>query len=372
MAQHKVIQDIEAEDKLIGPLTLKQFIYFAITAVCLYLIFFTFTQGAAFFAIFLLPPAVFFGVLGFPWSKAQPTETWLLAKIRFFFKPRKRIWDQAGIKELVTITVPKKVERHLTDELDQTQVRSRLSALAQTVDSRGWAVKQLGGSPFGGQQVDNSDRLVAGTETVGTQIATDVGVKEDVLDENNNPTAKNIDKMITQSEATHKDQIKQRMSHPQAAPQENQQNQQTPQDFWFMHQNDPSKTPPGMATGQGTTVAPHTDDKPEPGEQNLSKADEEALLNKIHDSQAKKSTYTTHQKTVLPLSEQKKQKDAAPSTPHQQPTNQKEPAKPEPKKPDPSVTQLANNNDLNVETIARQANKNKDDDHPDEVVVSLH
>jgi len=39
MATYKVIQDIEAEDKLVGPLTLRQFIYAAIAAICGYLSF---------------------------------------------------------------------------------------------------------------------------------------------------------------------------------------------------------------------------------------------------------------------------------------------------------------------------------------------
>ena len=39
MATYKVIQDIEAEDKLVGPLTLKQFIYAGISALCLYICF---------------------------------------------------------------------------------------------------------------------------------------------------------------------------------------------------------------------------------------------------------------------------------------------------------------------------------------------
>ena len=42
--------------------------------------------------------------------------------------------------------------------------------------------------------------------------------------------------------------------------------------------------------------------------------------------------------------------------------------------PDPAILSLANNNDLNVSTIARQAYKATHDDEPpqDEVVISLH
>ena len=46
MATYKVLQDIEAEDKLLGPLTLRQFVYGAIAVICLYLSYFLTTKGA--------------------------------------------------------------------------------------------------------------------------------------------------------------------------------------------------------------------------------------------------------------------------------------------------------------------------------------
>jgi hypothetical protein len=82
-------------------------------------------------------PAFLFGFLAFPWRGEQPTEVWALAKVRFYVKPRKRIWNQTGIRDLVTITVPKQIERNYTNGLSQTEVRSRLKALAATIDSGG-------------------------------------------------------------------------------------------------------------------------------------------------------------------------------------------------------------------------------------------
>ena len=55
MATYKVIQDIEAEDKLIGPLTLRQFIYAGICAVTLYLSYLAIAKGAAFMVVLFLP-----------------------------------------------------------------------------------------------------------------------------------------------------------------------------------------------------------------------------------------------------------------------------------------------------------------------------
>ncbi len=374
MATYKVIQDIEADDKLLGPLSLKQFIYFSITCICLYLTFLFATKGAPFVGVILLPPAAFFGVLAFPWSSSQPTEVWLLAKVRFFFKPRRRIWDQAGIKELVTITVPKKVERHLTDGLDQRQVLSRLDALAKTVDSRGWAVKQLNAAPFG-DSTPSSDRLTVGTETTGSIVVSDVSLQDDVLDERNNPTAQKIDQMITKSTAAHQEQLRSQLAGAgtQTAPQNNP-SQNQPADYWFMHQNDPGSTPAGMATGQGSVVAPHSDSPAptsQPTQPAISKEDEAALLDKIKSSQARRPYRNTHQKNITPISEQKKQNkinEISESKPSQ--------AEPEVKQPnlpshDPAILGLSQNDDLNIETIARQANKPKEQP-PDEVVINLH
>src|SRR5882762_7603529 len=110
MATYKVIQDIEAEDKFVGPLTLKQFIIAAVGAVSIYVTFLLVTKHLWFVSVPLWPLIVVCGFLAFPWGRQQPTEIWLLAKIRFFLKPKLRLWDQSGREELVTITVPKKVE----------------------------------------------------------------------------------------------------------------------------------------------------------------------------------------------------------------------------------------------------------------------
>src|ERR1700712_5000740 len=143
MATYKLIQEIEAEDHILGPLTLRQFIFALFAAMFYYLSFVLYLKAGFVPLILFLPPALVLSFFAFPFGKDQPTEVWALAKLRFLFKSRKRIWDQDGMKELVTITVPKKVERVLTDGLSQNEVKSRLAALASTIDSRGWAVKNV-------------------------------------------------------------------------------------------------------------------------------------------------------------------------------------------------------------------------------------
>nr|MBA3758813.1 PrgI family protein [Candidatus Saccharibacteria bacterium] len=146
MATYKVLQDIEAEDKLLGPLTLKQFIFLAITLGIGYMQFILLTNSSLGvfkwpFVLVLLPPMLVFGFLAAPISREQSNDIWLLARLRFLLKPHQRIWNQDGISQLVTITVPKHIEHIFTNGLNQNEVKSRLQALANTVDSRGWAIK---------------------------------------------------------------------------------------------------------------------------------------------------------------------------------------------------------------------------------------
>src|SRR6185436_17364935 len=116
MATYKVLQDIEAEDKLLGPLTLKQFIFASITIVIGFIEFkLVNAPGLGLFRIPLMLalffPMLIFGFLASPIGRDQPNDVWLLARLRFMIKPHRRIWNQDGISQLVTITAPKRLER---------------------------------------------------------------------------------------------------------------------------------------------------------------------------------------------------------------------------------------------------------------------
>lgn len=221
MATYKVIQDIEAEDKLVGPLSLKQFI-FALIAIFLGFLMFKlaiaevlgFTRWI--FISLLVLPTLLFAVLAAPLGGEQSTELWLLARIRFLLKPRRRIWDQTGPKQLVTITVPKKLERHLTKGFSQDEARSRLGALANVMDSRGWAVKNVSvnlSNPISDSLYnDESDDRLAPAIAVPQQVEmADFSASDDILDENNNSTAQHLSEMIKESEKEHRDILQQQI-----------------------------------------------------------------------------------------------------------------------------------------------------------------
>ncbi len=216
MAQYKVIQDIEAEDKLLGPLTLKGFIYAIIAVFCGFINFRLLVSGIGplkwlFILVFLLP-MLLFGVLASPLGRQQPTEVWLLARIRFLLKPKKRIWSQTGLLHLVTITAPKKADKNRTKGLSETEVKSRLQTLATTLDSRGWAVRNVTVAPELLQREEESDRLVAPTTLSATYTGIDVHPADDIMDEQNNPTAQYFAGLMEQADADRKAGVANRLN----------------------------------------------------------------------------------------------------------------------------------------------------------------
>ena len=348
MATYKLIQDIEAEDHILGPLSFRQFVFALIAVFLLYLNFLVVVKHVPFLLIIFLPPALFFLFFALPFGRDQPTEIWALAKLRFLFKPRKRIWDQSGMKELVTITVPKKIEHYYTDGLSQREVKSRLSALASTLDSRGWALKNVSGDSEP-EIVTSSDRLV-GLNSVPQEVPTiDVREADDILDQNNNPVAQQFSTMIDASTQAHRQAIIDEMNkiRTDAETQLKPPVAAEATSPWFI-------SPPPSPVAQQTAAAPNQAEVGEPSPNELALA---ASLKSQNDAQ--QAAYS-HMRTVQPA-----------------PVTMQPPQPPQPAvtaTPDPAILNLANNNDLNVSTLAREAKKARNGGHEntDEVVVSLH
>lgn len=207
MAVYKVIQDVEAEDKLLGPLTLKSFVYAGVAAVLGFIIFRLLISGIGpikyLIIIILSAPLILFAVLASPLGKDQPTEVWLLSRVRFLLKPRKRVWNQSGIVHPVSVTAPKKPQQNLTKDFSQAEVQSRLKALADTIDSRGWAVKNANLTDISSPAVINessTDRLVKIDSIPQEKTLIEVHAKDDILDEKHNPTAKKFDRLMKDAE----------------------------------------------------------------------------------------------------------------------------------------------------------------------------
>lgn len=395
MATYKVLQDIEAEDKLLGPLTLKQFIFAIITCGIGFIEFKLITASSLSvvrwpFVIVLLLPMLVFGFLAAPISRDQPNDIWLLARIRFLIKPHVRVWNQDGLSQLVTITVPKRIAKVFTNGLDQREVESRLTALASTLDSRGWAIKNVDVNLFAQPGYlstnDGSDRLVAPSSLPISQQAVDIAAADDMMDTQSNPTAQHLEQMVKASTVQQQQSARQIVQGTLPAT--------PPADYWFLNQQNGNGAvaPQGFATFQNSqVVAPGSADQniPEPT------AAEKALIAKIEaENEKDKQSNHSHLKTLQPIHKKAAPKPSTLKTvdaydvlavPDDGPSilppvamhptvNALTPVKPVPPAsvatPNPAILNLANNDDLNVATIARQAKRISEAD--DEVVISLH
>ena len=140
MATYKVPQDVEAEDRLLGPFTFRQFVYLLIAAIAGAL-------AAALFQIFPLlailplPVIIFFLILALPLKKDQPMETYLAAIVSFYMKPNKRFWRPGQGETTIQITAPKIVEKSRTRDISEEEASHRLSFLSNLVDSEGYAIR---------------------------------------------------------------------------------------------------------------------------------------------------------------------------------------------------------------------------------------
>jgi hypothetical protein len=248
-------------------------------------------------------------------------------------------------------------------------VRSRLSALANTLDSRGWAVKNVNTNLFGQPgylTTDDagSDRLVAPAELPQDVPMVDVLASDDILDASSNTTAQNLDRLVQESTAKVKAKAASRIIvDDKPLP--------SAQDYWFM--NKPSlpqmPLPQDFATFSSTqVVAPGTDDAVQAAN---STAEEEALAHRLSEDKKLASSHVSdHMKVLKPLHDHdgniiRQEAPVQPPQPAQDPTT------PSTLSINPAVQVLSRNDDLNISTLSREANRiiKKDDD--DEVTISL-
>lgn len=207
MAVYKVPQDVEADDKLIGPFSFRQFIYLIIVAI----------SGAGAWGLMQLfaplviipiPIILFFGALALPLRKDQPMEAYLSAIVSFYFmKSRRRFWEPDGIDSFVTIIAPKNSDIKRTKDIDQNEAEKRFSYLAGIVDSHGWAVR--------GQGIDAPANL-------SNELYREAAGATDMMD-GGSSQAQGLDRMLQDSSAAHRKQVSSTMRLPnspaQAAPQ---------------------------------------------------------------------------------------------------------------------------------------------------------
>lgn len=163
--EYKVPQDIDIEDKVIGPMSLRQFIIILIGVGLITFFYFTF-QGflRIFFYLFGMLTAGVVFVLAFAKYGDQSSEIFALSAIKTLTSPRKRIWKKEDVvaKEVAPVVAPKE-EPKPREKKNLEEIRDDLSRLAEVVDS-------------GYSALEQKDRLMSfDPNTTTTDFATNPG-----------------------------------------------------------------------------------------------------------------------------------------------------------------------------------------------------
>lgn len=305
MAVYKVPQDVEAEDKLIGPFSFRQFVYLIVAALGIFL---AWALSQVFIGLFILPMPIVLAMLALalPLRKDQPMETYLIAMLKFFFKPRHRMWDPEGTISMVDITAPKVVEGPQVKEFSGNEASERLSYLAQVVDTQGWSTRGA----------------ISSNDSMSDIFVADASHAEDMLDDTAS-VSQAFSQRIAQADTAHLEAVRQQLqSAAQVAP-------ATPA---------PTLAPVTPAAADDTQ-------------------DDQALSDVHFDPYPA----AIHQHVVSP---------AGAPAPAVAPVTEKPLAEPSETTVSPDILRLANNNDLSISALAREAHRLGDDDQ--EVVIKLH
>ena len=302
MSVYKVPQDVEAEDKLLGPFSFRQFVFLIIAVIGIAIAYGLSTIFLP-LAIIPVPIILFFGALALPLKKDQPMEVYLAAVISFMLKPKKRLWQPDGIERLVEVIAPKVEEKTYGNNYDQAEVQRRLSYLANLVDSQGWSIRGVN-NPNSSMRAD---------------LFNEGQAANDILDENST-TAQNINHLINQSDVRRRQEVIQKMQTGQSA---------TPP---------PAQPPQSSQPDNPTPTAPL--------QMNPYPTMRQSVLNPVSGRPAVNTPAQTR-----------------PTTTPQTSVNEVPPA----------IIELANNRDLSIETIAREANRIQQENKlsDEEVVISL-
>lgn len=190
MAQYKVPQDVEADDKLLGPFTFRQFVYLMIMGGFIGVAFALFNIFPL-FALLAVPFIIFFAVLALPIKKDQPMETYLAAVLSFHLKPNKRFWNPGQRESTIEITAPKKVDTPRTRDISEEEAGNRLSFLANMIDTEGYAVKG---------DINNAP--------LRAQFLAEANNAPDIFDTQSSPV---INQMLAKQQDAHHDELVQQM-----------------------------------------------------------------------------------------------------------------------------------------------------------------
>lgn len=331
MATYKVPQNVEADDKLLGPFSFRQFIYLMVAAGAIFL---AWLLSRIFILLALIPTPVifFFAILALPIKKDQPMETYLAALVAFYIKPRKRLWTPGQRESTILITAPKQTEPKRTRDISEEEAVNRLSFLSNLVDTEGYAIK-------------------SGDTPIREEYLAEATTATDILD---NSISSNINQIINKEQTTrHNELLNQMRTAIERA-----------DSFAGLYQQQPSQpTTVNSTIITPSSAAPNpTIIQPTPAVQPTIPATQPNNVNQLSPTNQTTTPTTTSlspPSTTQPVPQATKPDLSNTSVPNI-------PAAPT--VPAPAIVNLVNNKDFSIQTIQKEAKRLKEQ----EVYISLH
>jgi len=148
--QYKIPQNIDVEDKILGPFTLKQFLYIMTGGVLIYIFFNIFATTNIFLFIGLsIPVAAATLALVFIKVNERPFVDFFFYFMAYLQDSKEKRWIKSTkIKEFKIIARVSEDEKQKQDEMSKLSRRgiaiSQLSQMAVVLDSKGWSHESLG------------------------------------------------------------------------------------------------------------------------------------------------------------------------------------------------------------------------------------
>ncbi|MDP9212049.1 MAG: PrgI family protein [bacterium] len=139
-SSYKIPQNVELEDKILGPFTLKQFLYLLAAGLVTFISFSTF---------YTLSPAAFYLVASFTWLIAgafvfirpneQPFAKFISSFLSFYVRPSQRAWKRMPSLGEIRLEDQQAPPTVTSEAPSEEEIRSKLARLSHIVDARGWS-----------------------------------------------------------------------------------------------------------------------------------------------------------------------------------------------------------------------------------------
>jgi hypothetical protein len=130
--QFQVPQFIEVEDKIIGPLTLKQFIYLAAAGGFSFILFFALQTWLWLIATTIL--AIVAASFAFLKYNGRPLAYTLLAAIKYAWQPKFYLWRREVIKQQLPKLTSLPIQKHKSESLSSLWVQ--MNTTTQAIENR--------------------------------------------------------------------------------------------------------------------------------------------------------------------------------------------------------------------------------------------